>query len=333
MQAAAQQIDDNKSHYSPEALLFLARTDFNFVEYSSREQWLAARQHGLGASQSAIVLDSSPWGSKFQLWGELTGLVERTSGETEAQKWGLRLERAVADGYIEECGGSLIDLGRHTILRSAKHPWLTCTLDYVHHHDSHALRVLEVKTAHASREQEWADEPPLHYLVQVQHQLAVTGLRQAVIACLLGGQRLVWHVVDRNDAFIEVLVRETKAFWDLVVARKPPTEVDGTKETAKALAAIRGSSRPVEDVRELGASWVEVDEELERLSDQIEELDTRRQELRNKLAHELTRDGGVGKLVLPTGVSYRYVEVTRGQYVVPASTTFQLRRQRAKGGK
>ena len=42
----------------------------------TREEWLAQRLTGLGASECATVLGLNPFQSPFQLWAEKTGVAE-----------------------------------------------------------------------------------------------------------------------------------------------------------------------------------------------------------------------------------------------------------------
>ena len=46
------------------------------VAAENREQWLKARQKGIGGSDAAAVLGLSPWKSNVRLWEEKTGLRE-----------------------------------------------------------------------------------------------------------------------------------------------------------------------------------------------------------------------------------------------------------------
>lgn len=94
-----------------------------------RATWLAARRATIGASESAIVLGVSPWGSLIELWGEKTGRAPRIEPETESEWtfWGHVLEDAICHGYGLRTGRAAIpfQLG----LRSTKWDWLSATPD------------------------------------------------------------------------------------------------------------------------------------------------------------------------------------------------------------
>jgi putative phage-type endonuclease len=188
-------------------------------EYDRRDLWLEARKHGIGASDLPIILGLSKWTSPLALWGLKTGVVlnEEADDENEAAEWGLLLEPVVKRRYMDRTGRALAGLGPYTILRSKAHPWMCASPDdLILPGDGRPLGTYEGKTASAFKREDWADEPPLPYLAQKQWQFAVAGLTWGGLACLLGGQKLVWADVERNDRFIAVAMEKASAFWTLV---------------------------------------------------------------------------------------------------------------------
>src|SRR5262245_47569975 len=72
---------------------------------ADREVWLAARLTGIGASESAAVLGESRWSSPLKVYAEKIGVIEHDPDEQlEAQYWGSRLERIVADEFSIRTG-------------------------------------------------------------------------------------------------------------------------------------------------------------------------------------------------------------------------------------
>ena len=59
----------------------------------------------------------------------------------------------------------------------------------------------------------WTDEPPLHYQVQVQHQMMSMGLDWGIIAVLVGGNEFQWFLVRANGKFMRALQERLSEWW------------------------------------------------------------------------------------------------------------------------
>jgi hypothetical protein len=95
---------------------------------ADRAAWLAARRTGIGASEVAAVLGLSPYESPLDVYCRKLGLVPEKA-ETEAMRWGLRLEPLLAAEYAERTGYPLV--ATQVFLRHPDKPFLLATLDGV----------------------------------------------------------------------------------------------------------------------------------------------------------------------------------------------------------
>ncbi|MCG5531543.1 YqaJ viral recombinase family protein [Halorhodospira halochloris] len=160
------------------------------------------------------------------------------------------------------------------------------------------VQILEVKTTGPWEAKRWRDGVPEHVQLQVQHQLAVTGMQAADVAVLIGGQYLEIHRIDRDEAVIERLIALEQAFWRLVEIDTPPPP-DGTESAGQALKALYPESRSgqtldfQEDV-ELGRSFAE----LQRLRETIAEQRRREESLKQRIQAAM---GEAEKAAFPTG--------------------------------
>ena len=184
----------------------------------NRRLWLETRRRGIGASDAAAVLGLSPWASPLSLWVEKTSKVEDDGQQTEAMRWGNVLEDAVARELAKEHG---VHIGPTPgILQHDEYDWMLATTDrlVLDRHRGKPIGVLEVKTANAFAAGEWQQDgpPPDHVVIQVQHQLDVTGLPLGYVAALVGGNQPRWWPVERDDELIGMLRAEEARFWDLV---------------------------------------------------------------------------------------------------------------------
>ena len=199
------------------------------------QERLDERKSSLGGSDAAAALGLSKYKTPFRLWQEKTGAVEPDDlSSVEAVEMGILLEPIVATLFERRNPGKRL----HNVNRMLTHPeypWMTTNLD---------RRVVgekacaEIKTAGqwAASSDEWGepgtDEIPASYLVQVQHQLAITGYEVGYVPVLIGGQKYAQYVVQRDDAFISQIIEGERAFWACVQSGTPPDvrSVDEAKE-------------------------------------------------------------------------------------------------------
>lgn len=241
-----------------------------FVECDSTDaNWLDLRRSGIGASEIAAVLGESPWMSPLALYATKIGKYERNLSEVESVYWGHKLEAPIIEAYAERTGRGTRRAGK--LLRSTIHPWAICTLDgetWEAANDSEAWP-FEVKNTSAFKAGEWVDGPPAHYYLQVQQQLLITGERRATIAALIGGQRMVWADVPRDETTIRRIVLHGAHFWERVLNRDVPAP-DGTGSSRQALQALypNGSGAVV-----LPATARAAADRLETIKAEIKRLD------------------------------------------------------------
>lgn len=198
--------------------------------------WHAARAETVGASEVAALYDAHPHLSRWTLWHIKAGRAPPPAAQHERAAWGLRLERAIADAVAEERGW-VIEPG--TWLRDPSGLRLSATPDFLAHAPDRPGRgVLEIKNVdwliHRDR---WGDEPPMHVLLQLQAQLAVTGARWGCVAALVGGNDLRLYDYDARPAVIQDIRKRVAAFWRSIAQNQPPP-VDGSDSTAATLEAL-----------------------------------------------------------------------------------------------
>jgi len=292
------------------------------MDQIERTAWLAERRKGIGGSDAASVMDVSPWKSKYTLFLEKTGLADEEGDEPEFMEWGRRLEPLVAAKFAEITGRKVVP-GAGVVV----HPSIPCmlgTLDYEQIDESRGRGVLECKTLNLFKADEWEEEPPLHYQVQIQHYMAVTGAKWASFAALIGGQRFVWCEVVRNDGFIEALESECVDFWRRVETGDAPP-LDGSESTERALKRLypRDSGRLVE----LPAEAVLLHNQIETCKAELKRFTEIKRTAENQLKAQI---GDASEAFVPGGPRWSYRLQPRAGYSVEPTEFRVLRIKKGK---
>ena len=284
---------------------------------TARAEWLEARKTGIGASEAAAAIGVSPWSSPMQLWGEKTGRIEPDDlSEVERVQWGTILEPIIGEEYSRRTGRHVGHNAAYEIVRHPNHDCMQATLDFRQHADDHAgPGVLETKTTSEWNKADWQGEPPLHYQIQLQHQLACTDHSWGTLAALVGGQELFWIDFERNDRFIAAMIEAEARFWDHVTSDTPPP-VDGSIVTADALRQLYGKDDG--ETIALPAESIVWDEKLVEVKAYIKELKADQVALENNLKAAM-QDAAYGRL--PNGGRYSWKTITRHEQAREARET------------
>jgi putative phage-type endonuclease len=302
---------------------------------SNREEWLQARRSGIGASDAAAILGHSRWRSPLDLFCDKIGLAKPESEIPEWIEWGNTLEPIIAEKFSERAGYYLDDPGRFTIQRSKSHPFLLVTLDRFivgqrNGTDNDIIfaeedrGICEIKNVAGFKEDEWEDELPIEYQIQMQHGFLVTGLKWGVFPVLFGGHKLEWFPVKRNDRFCAYLLEQETEFWRRIVENDPPL-ADGSNSSKEALKRLYPNDKG--STVTLPAELSALDIRLQGTKKAIKRLEAKEAELENLLKQQI---GDNTFAVIPGHCKYSYKTSDRSGYTVEPTTYRQLRRLKTK---
>ncbi len=195
---------------------------------------IEARLNGIGGTDAGVILGLSKWKSPYQLWREKRREIQLRTEETDAMEWGTILEPEIAKHYSKRTGRKV------RRVKARVHPaysWMRCNSDRMIVGEARGPGILEIKTVNAFAAREWTKGGvPDVYYAQLQHNLAVHNVRWGAFAILIGGQQPVYFDVERDDAFIAMLIQKEAAFWALVQTGQEP-EMDGSDATRGELAS------------------------------------------------------------------------------------------------
>jgi putative phage-type endonuclease len=213
-----------------------------------RQEWLAWRRTGIGASDVAAILGLSPWASPWSVWAEKIGALppEDDLSDDDPREFGRRAEAMVGPWFSDKTG--LHIAGQQLWLTHKTERWALATPDgvVVGSDDSwigDALGGLEIKTDFGKP---W-DEIPAHYQSQGQWQMYVADWPKVWFA-VLHGRRFRIYELDRDQADIDFMAGRCRDFWHDYVLTATPPPIDGSEATERALKALypEGSGEAVE---------------------------------------------------------------------------------------
>lgn len=197
-----------------------------------RKEWLKWRCMGIGGSDASVIAGVNKFRSVFQLWLEKTGQAEPEEKETEYTHFGNILEAVVKQEFTRRT--ELKVRSRNAILQSEEYPFMLADLDGVIHENGE-MCIFEAKTASAYKLEMWENQVPPEYMYQIQHYMAVTGLRKTYIAALIGGNHFIYHEVYRDEEMISNIIRMEREFWEICVLGGKEPLPDGSEATSNFL--------------------------------------------------------------------------------------------------
>lgn len=237
------------------------------------------RKKGVGASESAIILDLNKFTSPYDLWLIKTGQKEAPDlSDIPQVYWGCVHEDIIAKEY-EKVMNCKVHAVPETLFH-AEYPHILCHLDRV---VTGKRKILECKFAMFAGDQ-WgpsgSDIVPMQYIIQVQHQMAVTGYEEADIAVLIGGWDFRVYHFKRDEQLINKIIKEVSLFWDCVTNNIAPPLRD-RKDIETAYPFPNKNIKDVSEAPEILSTICQIKE----IKHSAKELD----EKRSKLEDDLTK--------------------------------------------
>ena len=183
----------------------------------SQEDWQAYRrkQAGIGGSESGGHIRHSTriCKTRFYIMARKNGPKKVEPIDNDFIKWGNIMEPVIRKQFALESGLKVYQ--NNFVLQHDEHPFMLANLDGEVVDPSREGRgVLEIKTTSEWNKKEWdGDKVPNHYMSQIQHYLAVTGYKWAIIVVLIGGNKMKDFYIDRDDEIIEMLIEKERDLW------------------------------------------------------------------------------------------------------------------------
>lgn len=216
-------------------------------------EWLEMRRNKIGASDSPIIMGVSPWTTPLQLWEQKLGLREEKYKTPRMQR-GHDLEEKARHQFESMTGLSVFP----QVIQHPDYEWMIASLDGI---DFCHKNIVEIKCP--SREDHllaFGNMVPNKYKPQLQHQMEVCGLEKVYYFSFDGKEGKIIEV-ERDDKYIDKMLKKELEFWDCMQNFKTPalTDKDYIQQDNELWEAASNS-------------WLDCHQKLEFLKKQEEEL-------------------------------------------------------------
>jgi putative phage-type endonuclease len=288
------------------------------LNFESREQWLAARNQGIGASEVAGVLrphllehQQCPFNTPYKVFCRKRGLLMNDTISEEGE-WGLRAEPMIAQAIMDKTGCEVVLADQFALYRADDKPHLQASPDaFMKRPDRPGAGVLQIKNPGFYMRDEWRDGPPMYYVLQVQAEMRCTGAGWGALAGLIGGNRLYGpYYFDYDAPLFTTIETHLDEFWQLVLKGDEPPfdDSDVTMDVLKALYK-KDNGKAIELTEEHLAMV------LEWRTVRQQRLDAEKIEKRVKATMAgFMKDNAIG--LLPNGKKLLYTTHKRAGYTV-----------------
>lgn len=287
----------------------------------TRKEWIAQRRRGIGASESAAIFDAHPYISKYSLWESKVSEPKAEDDEAEDRRAdGLLMEPRIAAKYAKK-SGRMVEEFTGGLAVHPEHAVLIASPDRIATFEDGRRGPVELKWWDRYRVD---DDIPAYGQIQLMHQFAVLGSDIGSIAVLGSFRSFSYVDMERNQAFIDLLIEKVEEFWDRYVKTGIPPETDGSAATSEAIRRLHPKDNgQVIFLPAAAESWTKA---LADVKERKKAIEAEESALENSLRAAIG-DATMGQL--PDGTGFTLRTTTRKAFTV-APTEFRALRRTTK---
>ena len=149
-----------------------------------------------------------------------------------------KLKSFVANEFTLKTGKKVRNI--NGILRNDKYPFAIANIDRAVVGEK---AFLECKVTNSFNKKEWIKTIPIHYKIQMNHYMAVTGASHCYVAVLIGNEELVIHKLERDEDYIEEIMKLEEIFWNNCILGNELPMPDGSSDYSKTLDTLYKDSK------------------------------------------------------------------------------------------
>lgn len=243
------------------------------------EQWHAVRRSGIGGSDVAAILGLDRYRGPRHVYEAKHG--RDTERDNEAMEFGRELEDVIARSFSRRAGVPIIT-PPGTLVHN-ENAWMLANVDRYALDDAGAVDApVECKNRSEYQADDWEDGVPDSPAIQTYWYMAVGGWQYGWVAALIGGNKLRYHRLERDEELIGHLVETCGAWYQRHVVEGFPPPADGLEATTKLLGRL-WQAKP-EDIVDVDLAQARaLRKERASLRAQIEALETALNRVENEM--------------------------------------------------
>ena len=246
--------------------------DANIIENTKdmpKDEWLMKRKCGIGGSDASSILGLNPYRSSMAVYIEkideirYAHVANGLKGKPVAQnsdnnlskecyvytdnknsykmELGNKLKSFVASEFMLKTGKKVRNI--NGMLRNDKYPFAIANIDRAVVGEK---AFLECKVTNSFNKKEWEKSVPIHYQIQMNHYMAVTGATHCYVAALIGNEDLVIHKLERDEEMIDEIMKLEEMFWNNCILGDDFPMPDGSSDYSKTLDILYKNSKQEE---------------------------------------------------------------------------------------
>jgi putative phage-type endonuclease len=238
----------------------------------------------LGGSDIAAAMGLSRYKTPLQLWAEKTGQIpEEDLSDIEYVQLGSELEDFIAKKFEQKTGLKVRRAPQRYIHK--KHPFMACQVDRL---VTGTDELVECKNVNAWKAKEWdKEEIPIEYILQVSWQLMITGRSVGYIACLIGGNRFIYKMIQADQELFDKMTQAALKFWELVEKKIMPMACGDDNDTLLAIYPKSNEQlQAIEEMNDMIAA-------LQKIKLDIKEMETHKEEFEARLKEVIGENLGI----------------------------------------
>mgnify|MGYP004645171093 FL=1 len=245
-----------------------------------KEEWLRYRKMGITGTDAGAICGLNPYVSAFQVYQDkITDNIEET--DNEAMRQGRDLEDYVAQRFTEKTG--LRVRRANAIFQNEENPFMLADFDRLIVGQKAGL---ECKTVSPYSSDKWNDgNIPLHYQMQVQHYLAVSGFDCWYIAAVIFGREFLIRKIERDEELINYLIDIERGFWYNNVLAGIMPEPDGSDNCSEMIAKMYFKGQENKTIKLSG--YKEILDRRADLDKLIKKMEKEKKEIDQKIKMEM----------------------------------------------
>lgn len=238
------------------------------------------QKKGITGTDAGAICGLNPYSSAFQIYQDkITDEIEEFDNESMRQ--GRDLEEYVARRFSEETG--LKVRRANAIFQNEENPFMLADFDRLIVGQKAGL---ECKTVSPYSSDKWNDgNIPLHYQMQVQHYLAVSGFDCWYIAAVIFGREFLIRKIERDEELINYLIDIERGFWYNNVLAGIMPEPDGSDNCSEMIAKMYFKGQENKTIKLSG--YKEILDRRADLDKLIKKMEKEKKEIDQKIKMEM----------------------------------------------